>query len=109
MDISSGQKPVYFVKILVSEQIAVTVVLYFGQVFIFRRLIKLRVLEWFLLQSNLCITTTWGTKFLWSLQTGGRHREALHKTTKTVNSDIWLLYKGSTIFHLITHDRYWQK
>ena len=23
---------------------------------------------------------------------------------KTVNSDIWLLYKGSIIFHLITHD-----
>ena len=109
MDISSGQKPVHFVKILVSEQIAVTVVLYSGQVFIFHRLIKLRVLEWFLLQSNLCISTTWGTKFLWSLQTGGRHREALHKMTKTVNSDIWLLYKGSIIFHLITHDRYWQK
>ena len=23
---------------------------------------------------------------------------------KTVNSDIWLLYKGSIIFHLIIHD-----
>ena len=23
---------------------------------------------------------------------------------KTVNSDIWLLYKGSIIFHLTTHD-----
>ena len=23
---------------------------------------------------------------------------------KTVNSDIWSLYKGSIIFHLITHD-----
>ena len=23
---------------------------------------------------------------------------------ETVNSDIWLLYKGSIIFHLITHD-----
>ena len=23
---------------------------------------------------------------------------------KTGNSDIWLLYKGSIVFHLITHD-----
>ena len=25
-------------------------------------------------------------------------------TAKIVNSDIWLLYKGKIIFHLITHD-----
>ena len=56
------------------------------------------------IQSNLCITTTWGTKFLWSLQTGGRYKEDQCITTKTVNSDIWSLYKGSIIFHLITHD-----
>ena len=56
------------------------------------------------LQSNLCITTTWGTKFLWSLQTGGRYKEDLCITAKTVNSDIWSLYKGNIIFHLITHD-----
>ena len=56
------------------------------------------------LQSNLCITTTWGTKFLWSLQTGGFYTEGLCITVKTVNSDIWSLYKGSIIFHLITHD-----
>ena len=49
MNISSGQKPAYIVKILISEQIVITAALYFGQVFIFRRLIKLRVLEWFLL------------------------------------------------------------
>ena len=46
---SSGQKPVYTAKILISEQITVTAVLYFRQVLVFRRLIKLRVLEWFLL------------------------------------------------------------
>ena len=56
------------------------------------------------LQSNMCITTTWWTKFLWSLQTGGRYKEDLCITAKTVDSDIWLLYKGSIIFHLITHD-----
>ena len=52
---------------------------------------------------KLCITTTWGTKFLWSLYTGGHYREALCTTAKTVNSGIWLLYKGSIIFHLIRH------
>ena len=57
-----------------------------------------------MIQSNQCITTNWGTKFLWSLQTGDRYKEGLCITAKTVNSDIWLLYKGSIIFHLITHD-----
>ena len=28
----------------------------------------------------------------------------MYNGRKTVNSDIWLLYKGSIIFHLITHD-----
>ena len=45
-----------------------------------------------------------GAKFLWSLQTGGRHEEDLCITAKTVNSNIWLLFKGSITFHLITHD-----
>ena len=58
----------------------------------------------FCIQSNLCITTTWGIKFLQLLQTGGRYEEDLCITAKTANSDIWLLYKGSIIFHLITHD-----
>ena len=56
------------------------------------------------MQSNLCITTTWGTKFMWSLQTHGHYKEDLCIMAETVNSDIWLLYKGSIIFHLITHD-----
>ena len=56
------------------------------------------------IQSNLCITTTWGTKFLWSLQISGRYKEDLWITVKTVNCDTWLLYKGSITFHLITHD-----
>ena len=43
-------------------------------------------------------------KFLWSLYTDGRYKEQLSITTKTVTSDIWLLYKESIIFHLITHD-----
>ena len=43
-------------------------------------------------------------KFLWSLYTDGRYKEQLPITTKTVTSDIWLLYKESIIFHLITHD-----
>ena len=55
-------------------------------------------------QSNLCITTTWGTKFLRSLQTGGCYADNLHITVKTVYSDIWYLYKGGIIFYLITHD-----
>ena len=55
-------------------------------------------------QSNLSITTTWGTTFLWLFQTGGCYKEDLCITAKTVNSDIWSLYKGSIIFHLITHD-----
>ena len=58
----------------------------------------------FVLQPNLCITTTWGTKFQWSLQTGGCYKEDLCITTKIANSDIWSLYKGSIVFHLITHD-----
>ena len=48
--------------------------------------------------------TTWGMKFPQSLWTGGRYKEDLYITTKTVNSDIWSLYKESIIFHLITHD-----
>ena len=50
------------------------------------------------IQSNLCITTTWGTKFLWLLKTGGRYKEGLCITAKTVNSDIWSLYKGMHYF-----------
>ena len=41
---------------------------------------------------------------MWSLQTGGRYKEDLCITAKTVNSDIQSLYKGNIIFHLITHD-----
>ena len=48
--------------------------------------------------------TTWGTKFLWSLQAGGRYKEDLCIKVKTANSDIWSLYKGSIISHLITHE-----
>ena len=47
--LSSGQKPVYTFKTKASEQIAFTAVLYFGQVFVFCRLINKNVLEWFLL------------------------------------------------------------
>ena len=32
------------------------------------------------------------------------HKEDLRIMAKTVNSDIWWLYKGSITFHLITHD-----
>ena len=46
--LSSGQKPVYTVKILISEQLAFAAVVYFGQVFVFCRLINKSVLEWFL-------------------------------------------------------------
>ena len=57
------------------------------------------------IQSNLCKTTIWGTKFLQSLLwAGGRYKEDLCITAKTVNSDIWSLYKESIIFHLITDD-----
>ena len=55
-------------------------------------------------QSNLCITTTCGTKFPWSLWAAGRYKADLCITAKTDNSDIWSLYKGSFIFKLITHD-----
>ena len=55
------------------------------------------------LQSDLCITTTWGTKFPWLLQTGSCYKKGLCITTRTVNSDIWLLHKGSIVFHLITY------
>ena len=41
---------------------------------------------------------------MWSLQAGGRYKEDVCITAKTANSDIWSLYKGSIIFHLITHD-----
>ena len=44
----SGQNPVYTVKILISEQIAFAAVVYFGQRFVFRRLINKSALEWFL-------------------------------------------------------------
>ena len=47
---SSGQKPVYTVKILVSEQIVFTAVLWFGQVFLFYRLINESKLECILLE-----------------------------------------------------------
>ena len=47
--ISSGKKPAYTVKILISEQIPFTAVLYFGQVFVFCRLINKSVLVLFLL------------------------------------------------------------
>ena len=45
----SGQKLVYTVKTLMSEQIAFAAKLYFGQVFVFCRLISKSVFEWFLL------------------------------------------------------------
>ena len=47
-----------------------------------------------------------GAKFLRTLQTGGCYEEDLciTITAKTVNSYIWLLFKGSITFHLITHD-----
>ena len=45
----NGQKPVYTVKILTSEQIAFVAVLYFGQDFVFCRFFNENVLEWFLL------------------------------------------------------------
>ena len=45
---SSGQKPLYFDKILI-EQITFAAALYFGQVLIFRRLINKSALEWFVL------------------------------------------------------------
>ena len=41
-----------------------------------------------MIQSNLCITTTLGTKFLRSLETGGRYKEDLCITPKTIDSDI---------------------
>ena len=47
--LSSGQKPVYTVKTITSEQIVFAAKLYFGQVFVFCRLINKSVLEWFLL------------------------------------------------------------
>ena len=46
---SSKQKPVYTVKILVSEEMAFAAVLHYGQVFVFCKLNKKSVLEWFLL------------------------------------------------------------
>ena len=45
----SVKKPVYTVKILISEQITFAAKLYFGQVFVFGRLINKSVSEWFLL------------------------------------------------------------
>ena len=47
--LSSGQKPAYIVKTLISEQIAFVAVLYFVQVFVLCRLINKSLLEWFLL------------------------------------------------------------
>ena len=49
LKLSSGQTPVYTVKILISQQIVFAEVLYFGQAFVFYRLINKSVLEWFLL------------------------------------------------------------
>ena len=46
-------------------------------------------------------------KFLRSLWTGGCYKEGLCITAKTVNSDIWLLYKESIILHLITKKINW--
>ena len=45
----SGQKPIFTFKTKTSEQIAFAVVLYFGKVFVFCRLINKGMLEWFLL------------------------------------------------------------
>ena len=47
--LSSGQKPVYTIKTISSEQIVFAAKLYFEQVFVFCRLINKGVLEWFLL------------------------------------------------------------
>ena len=49
MGINYWATTVYTVKFLVSEQIAFAAVLYFGQVFVFCKLISKSVLEWFLL------------------------------------------------------------
>ena len=47
--LNGGQKPVYTVKIVISEWIAFAIVLYFGQVFVFCRLTnKKSMLEYFL-------------------------------------------------------------
>ena len=46
------------------------------------------------IQSNLFITTTWGTKFVWSLWAGSRYKEDLYIAAKTVNSDIWSLFNS---------------
>ena len=43
-------------------------------------------------------------KFLGSLWAGARYKADLCITAKTVNVDIWSLYKECIIFHLITHD-----
>ena len=45
----SRQKPVQFVKIMISEQLVLSTMFYFEQGFVFCRLIKKTVLEWFLL------------------------------------------------------------
>ena len=47
--LSSGLKPAYTVKILISKQLAFAAVVYFGQVCGFCKLINKSVLEWFLL------------------------------------------------------------
>ena len=47
--LSSGQKSVYTVKILISKQIAVAAVLHFGEVFDFWKLINKSLPEWFLI------------------------------------------------------------
>ena len=46
--LSSEQKSIYIVKILISEQTVFAAVLCFGQVFVFCRLIDKSMLEWFL-------------------------------------------------------------
>ena len=48
-DVKYEQKPVFTVKMLISEQIAFAAVLYFKKVFVFCKLINKSLLEWFLL------------------------------------------------------------
>ena len=50
--LSNEQKPVYTLKILISEQIAFRAALYFGQVFVFCTLINKSVFEKFLLMMS---------------------------------------------------------
>ena len=72
--------------------------------FLLRRISSFQIFAKIGLQSNLCIMTTWGMKFLQLLETGDRYKEDLCITAKTVNSNIWLSDKGIITFHLIIHD-----